>query len=279
MALLVASRIDRLRELAFLASHHVAGPRGVRSLLRCYAATFRNPLSDEPVVLPLRVGSRVRHVRMRVSDIYIIAEIFRERQYRLARSLPPRPWIVDAGANIGIASTWFLLLHPDARIIAVEPVSENLALLRANLGADAGVTVVKAALGEREGMVAMVMADSPAEHVMAARGPDEAGEPVSCRRLDALMAEHRMPRIDLLKLDVEGSELAVLQGLGARIGDVGAIVAEVHERLVDSGAFYHFLEQSGFEVVRKEHYREGEEHGVHTMEAWRRDVLSSPHPT
>jgi FkbM family methyltransferase len=248
-------------------------------LLRCYAATVRNPLSDESVVLPLRVGARVRRVRMRASDIYIIAEIFRERQYRLARPLPPRPCIVDAGANIGIASTWFLLLHPDARILAVEPVSQNLALLEANLATDAEVTVVKAALGAREGRVAMVMADSPAEHVVATQARGEPGESVPCHRLDQVMDEHRVRRIDLLKLDVEGSELAVLEGLGARIGDVGAIVAEVHERLIDVDAYYRFLEANAFVVVRRDQYREGEQHGVHTMEAWRRDLISSSHPT
>ncbi len=97
----LVKRLDRLGELAFLASCHADGIRGMGALLSCYRETYRDPMSDTPVDLPLRLGRRRRVLHMRASDIYTVAEVFRERQYRLARPLGAEPTIVDAGANSG----------------------------------------------------------------------------------------------------------------------------------------------------------------------------------
>jgi len=238
-------------------------------LLSCYAKTFGNPMSTAEVVLPLRAGGTRRQVVMRACDIYTIAEVFHERQYQLSRPLGPAPVIVDAGANVGVASTWFLMAHPDATLLAIEPVSENVGWLSRTLGGDPRATVVRAALGADEGTVLMALSEHGAEHAVGTEPGVAGSEPVECRRLDRLLAEHAITHIDLLKLDVEGSELAALAGLGNRLDQVGAIVAKVHERQVDVEAFYSLLADHRFVVVRREYYREGEASWVHTVEAWR----------
>jgi hypothetical protein len=55
---------------------------------------------------------------------------------------------------------------------------------------------------------------------------------VPIRRLDTLLAAHRLDRIRLLKIDVEGYELSVLRGLGAALGMIDHIIVE----LLDAGA-------------------------------------------
>ena len=262
-------RLDRLAELSFLATHHAAGVAGWRALWDCYAATLRNPMATASVDLPLRVGSRRATLAMRAADIYTVAEIFRERQYALARPLPPAPVIVDAGANIGVASTWFRLRYPDATILAIEPVQENHRWLLRNLDGDAQSTAVRAALGRETGQLTMQLARHGAEHAVGARAGTWGSEEVPARRLDDLLREHGHDQVDLLKLDVEGSEIDALVGLGTMINHVGGIVAEVHEHQIDVAEFYRILEDAGFEVVRRRYYREGRESGVHTMEAWR----------
>lgn len=60
-------------------------------------------------------------------------EAFRER----LRAAGRRPLVVDAGANIGMATRFFAATYPEARVVAIEPDAGNMALARRNAtGAD-----------------------------------------------------------------------------------------------------------------------------------------------
>lgn len=274
---LLIQRVQRLQELGFLARHHASGPAGLAALLSCYRQTFGDPMNTAGVQLPLRMGRARRVLAMRACDIYTVAEIFHERQYELARPLGPAPVIVDAGANVGVASAWFLLAHPDARLVAIEPVSQNVQWLTSNLAREPRTTVVRAALGEVEGEVLMSLSAHSAEHAIGDRPGVGGAESVPCRRLDRILEEQGITTVDLLKLDVEGSEIDALAGLGTRLRDVRVIVAEVHERQIDVEAFYAVLARHEFTVVRRRYYREGEASGVHTVEAWREPMEAAAH--
>jgi hypothetical protein len=133
-------------------------------------------MNTTEIRLPLRIGQARRTLATRARDVYTVAEIFHERRYQLARPLGPAPVIVDAGANVGVASAWFLLAHPDARLIAIEPVSQNVHWLAQNLGNESRATVVRAALGEIEGEVLMSLSAHSAEHAI--------GDLLTCRVSD-----------------------------------------------------------------------------------------------
>ena len=72
-------------------------------------------------------------------------------------------------------------------------------------------------------------------------------ERVPCVRLDEWMSEAGVDRVHLLKVDVEKSELGVLRSLGARVSDVDAVLAEVHEET--KADVLAFLERSGFTIA------------------------------
>lgn len=79
---------------------------------------------------------------------------------------------------------------------------------------------------------------------------------VSCVNLADYLREKRIDRVDLLKVDVEGSELDVIEGLGPLLENVGVIAGELHERLVDEAAFYRYVESRGFKRVKRSRARE-----------------------
>jgi hypothetical protein len=119
---------------------------------------------SDPFVVEI-AGHGAMHVRRGDSDLHVIRQVFKEKQYELGASVKARaaqhyadilragkiPAIVDAGANIGAASIWFKNTYPDAHVIAVEPEPGNLSVLRKNV--KERISVRQAAIGSSSGFV------------------------------------------------------------------------------------------------------------------------------
>lgn len=120
--------------------------------------------------------------------------------------------VLDVGANIGQSTESFLRTFPNAQIHAFEPVEANLAALRARFGQHPRVHIHPHALGARRGEIEMGLARHAGGHsvLLAADATDKVSVPLET--LDQVCRDNSLERIDLLKPDVEGFELSVLQG-------------------------------------------------------------------
>lgn len=149
-------------------------------------------------------------------------EIFAADCYGLSR-LPPCPCVVDGGANIGLFALCVLWWRPRAHVVCFEPARTNLTYLTRNLSPWQGtqVTIVNAALGRSEGQ-GNVSADV-GDDVRVARGAG--GDVVRIVPLDEAC---KFAAMDLLKIDVEGSEVDVLAGAGACLARTERVVVECH---------------------------------------------------
>jgi FkbM family methyltransferase len=136
------------------------------------------------------------------------------------RLLGERALFVDVGANVGAWSEAALRLLGPRRLIAVEPAPEPFVELKARVGGRPGVTLLQCAVGAEEG-TAMLHRMERSEWNSLLPLSDQVGDyyptvaereplPVRVAPLDALLAgeEH----IDLLKVDVQGGEWAVMDG-------------------------------------------------------------------
>ncbi|HSM15653.1 MAG TPA: FkbM family methyltransferase, partial [Gemmatimonadales bacterium] len=233
------------------------------------AAPSAPPTDPAEIVVRLRVADLVIPFHMRMCDIYTLGEILHERQYQVRSPLPERPTIIDAGANIGVATLRFLGQYPGAKLVCVEPDLGNFLLLQANFDAHSDVTLEQVALGAADESVTLHLAAHGAMHSVVDTAPAVGRLSVSQIRLDTLMDRHCITQIDLLKLDVEGSEFDCVRGLGDRLVNVKVIVGEFHERLVDEDAFYRYLEGWGFQQVHKTYFGTGRSNGVHAFEVVR----------
>jgi FkbM family methyltransferase len=139
------------------------------------------------------------------------------------------PRILDCGANVGLASLFFKRRYPAARITAYEADPSLFAIARGNLSANGAldVEIVNAALWTSAGRVTFRAegADSGMIDGLAGTVDGSAVEVPSLRLHDVLSAE----RIDLLKLDIEGAEGAVLADCEPVLDRVAAIVMDLHE--------------------------------------------------
>lgn len=170
--------------------------------------------------------------RLRYADLLTLCpqwhDLFVAGAYHF-QAASPAPRILDCGANLGLASLYFKRLYPKARITAYEADPEIHALLRDNLAAnEAGDTeAVQAAVWTREGTLDFRCEGADSGAVDGVAG-DLTGtvRAVPCLRLRDVL--EREP-VDLLKLDVEGAEGEILADCAGALGQVRALIAEMHE--------------------------------------------------
>jgi FkbM family methyltransferase len=129
-----------------------------------------------------------------------------------------RPLIVDCGANIGIATLYWKLLYPQARIVAFEPDPEIAIALRSNIAlARVNVEIIEAAVWTQSGQERF-------SRLGAGAGRFGDGEPVPTVRLLDYLGDH----VDFLKIDIEGAEVDVLADCEQALSYVDRLFVEYH---------------------------------------------------
>lgn len=162
------------------------------------------------------------------TDIAVVWELFRGREYSFAGGWPFRT-VVDCGANAGLFLAWLMRESGGQidRYVGIEPDESSFEMLTqqaAGLG-----------LGERALLVSAAVWDADTTVRFHDEGPswgrsvrEEGGREVRACTLPTLLKEAGLERVDLVKIDVEGAEDAVLRTLGLWADCVDAIVVELH---------------------------------------------------
>jgi FkbM family methyltransferase len=125
---------------------------------------------------------------------------------------------IDIGANVGYFSLYASRLAPQGKVIAFEPVSHLFDALQKNIEVNGikNIQAVKVAIGERneEREIYLSAADNTG---MSSFGKPEnysgKKELVKIFSFDAWFAASALTKVDLIKIDAEGFELAVLKGM------------------------------------------------------------------
>jgi FkbM family methyltransferase len=156
----------------------------------------------------------------------------------VARFLRPGMTVLDVGAHHGL---YTLLASKcvgrDGRVIAFEPSSRERQRLRRHLRWNRcrNVDVEACALGERAGEADLYLVEGAHDWCNSLRAPNieevTSKVRVEVRRLDDVLEGMSWPRVDFVKLDVEGAELSFLHGARRMLrGDVRpAILVEVQD--------------------------------------------------
>ena len=183
----------------------------------------------------------------------------------LAHTLPSRAAvIVDVGGHRGDVAAALDFLYAPRRLWVVEPNPALTAGLQKRFAQQSHITIVPRCLGEGEGEVSFHVHEFDAASSLFECQPGHlekfgfSGQSrlvsVPMTTLVRLLAGAATPVIDLLKLDCQGGELAVLRGAGVRLCDVRHIYCEVAFDPIYAGAplfgeVHRFLIGSGFALV------------------------------
>jgi FkbM family methyltransferase len=174
--------------------------------------------------------------------------------------LNPSGVAIDVGANLG---EWAVPLArrvgPSGRLLAIEPAPRAAAALDKTLVANAfaQAELIRCAVGDHDGtaefaipIVSSVRIDTGTARI----GPAAAGRQalkVALRSLDSLAAEHRLDRVDLIKIDVEGYERRVLDGAQATLARFRPVlvIETGHEAEGDRRAIHDRLGGLGYRML------------------------------
>jgi FkbM family methyltransferase len=134
------------------------------------------------------------------------------------------PIIFDVGAHHGHVSAMFRKLFPTSTVYAFEPFEESFKRLKENTASDGKIRPFNFGLSDREGT--QLFHSNPSSATNSLFSTDESGSQTwgeglletkdvvqaEFKTIDSFVAAMEIPRIDLLKLDVQGAEYLVMEG-------------------------------------------------------------------
>lgn len=184
---------------------------------------------------PLRLSYPPLSVYAAKNPWQLYREIFVSECYSPPVPLGERPRILDLGANIGMASLYFLTRWPQASLTAFEPNPRAFTLLTRNLSPAAfpaaEIQVEASALSTAEGTVEFTVPVENPTAVYASISQRAAGGQTTERVTVPTVDARRLfaAPVDLVKLDIEGHEYPVLEHSLPAADTVRSVIIEFHE--------------------------------------------------
>jgi FkbM family methyltransferase len=214
------------RSFAYCARFAIATQNlGLVNALRVFSAT--------------RAGSTLRSIYVpglkrtvfyrSAADKGVISHFFYPGTRILDRAASPVRVIVDAGANIGMETVRMRHFFPQARVFAIEPSTENYRVLVRNAAEDKGfVETLNNAVWSSQ--VALRLQPGPSSEGFSVR-PAEPGESADIEAISMNAVLQRVGgEIDILKMDIEGSEYEVFSKDTEWVEHVKVFVFECPDR-------------------------------------------------
>lgn len=168
---------------------------------------------------------------------------------------------LDIGANIG----YYVLLESkcigsQGKIIAIEPSPINFECLKKNLTSlnIENVQAYNIAAGEKDGITNFLIYEGAGNSCMVIPNGEKPKWPgdiitVPIRRIDSFLEEEGITKIDFLRMDVEGYEKRIIEGLKDTIQKSKPIIyLELHQYIVgqdNTAKMLQELKNEGYEIT------------------------------
>jgi FkbM family methyltransferase len=194
------------------------------------------------------------YIRQNTSDWTVFQEVFFNRNYNIKIPFTPRV-IVDCGANIGLVSLYFIQKYPSAKIIAVEPEEKNYAQLKMNVSKYHQISTIKGGIWNKSTFLEVADSSNMGSWGFScSETPADKPGAVRAYSIEELMSANDLEEIDILKLDIEGSELEVFSSNYQNwLPKTRCIIIELHDwrRKGCSKVFFNTLFQYDFSIYTK----------------------------
>lgn len=163
---------------------------------------------------------------------FLFKEIFISQDYFFETDTA-KPVIIDCGANIGMSVLFFKFIYPHCSIIAFEPNPQAFNFLKKNIEQNnlKDVELYNSALSDKEGETDFFIGDNESI-LLASTIAERGGGKIFKIKLDKV-SNYLKDQVDLIKIDIEGSESQVLNDLvlTGKIKKSENYIIEYHHRI------------------------------------------------
>ncbi len=192
-------------------------------------------------------------VRNNPYDYATFEEVLLREDYDLDLDFTPKT-IIDAGANIGLTSIYLATKYPTANIISIEPENENFQILVQNAAKYENIIPVKAGVWNKKTFLAIKDNGGGNNAFTVEEVSEESESTIQALSIVDVMQQNGWQQIDLLKMDIEGSEKIIFESdIESWLPFTRKLVIELHDRMLPgcSAAFFSALDKYRFSSVEK----------------------------
>lgn len=201
---------------------------GIRLAFIIYIQLLLKSVFTQQLTIKAKIPDSDIYISLRplLPDLNTFDEIFIDHNYDF--NCESAEYIIDAGAHIGLAAVFFACKYPEAKILSIEPEDSNYEILVSNTKQFPNIKTIKAALWNHRTLVSITNSKAASWAFQVTEAADN-NETIAINVEDA-MYELDTDYIDILKMDIEGSEKEVFQDCSSWIDRVKFIILELHDR-------------------------------------------------
>jgi len=182
------------------------------------------------------------------------SEIFKSEMYKFKVN-SDNPYIIDCGANLGMSLIYFKELYPEASIVAFEADEYIFGFLEKNMRSFEykNVQLINKAAWNCEDTLSFLV-EGGAGGRLEAENTTGTYKNVNCTSLKKYLIG---PKVDFLKIDIEGAEYEVIKDCEVELNNVDNIFIEyhsLHNKEQNLHEILNIVQKAGFRYHIKEAY-------------------------
>jgi FkbM family methyltransferase len=218
----MASLTDKLRII-----RRVARLIGAPATARLFVARALG--SKSPTELSLRCAAAPLHVRPGSDDPWVMLQVFDSEEYHPVLKWAPRN-VLDLGGNCGFTAIYLANKLPEARIVTVEPDPDNFRILQQNVKPYANICPINAAIWKECGELYLSDRSLSTSSRSFTNLRRQAGAtPTKAITIQALSSAEGVEMWDVIKMDIEGGEVEMLQNAAGWVHLAKVLAVEIHD--------------------------------------------------
>ena len=170
-------------------------------------------------------------IRNTGADYATFLEVMVKKDYQLPFAFSPKS-IIDAGGNIGLTSIFLANKFPDAAIITIEPDNKNFKLLTDNTSPYKTITPLNKGIWTHTALLNVIDTGGGENSFIVEETLQPGNDSVAAISIDEIMKQQQWQTIDLLKIDIEGTEKNIFEtGFEKWLPHTKVFFVETHDRM------------------------------------------------